>query len=104
MIKITRKFFETLWGPKETTDSDTVERRVMHNRLTITMVDGKNVSWTDEDWKGKNYLVPWINFYQWYFEKDSDHYVMRYGVGETMFKRADIKTFTVHTKQVKDSA
>ena len=99
-----KKLFKGKQAQNETAGSDTVERRVMHNRLTITMLDGKNLQWTQTKWTGKNYLVPWINFYQWYFEKNSDHYVMKYDVGETMFKRADIKSFTVHTKEIKDSA
>jgi len=104
MIKIIRKFFESLWGGKEAKVSDTVERRVMHNRLTLTMYDGKNLSWTDEDWKGKNPVEPWTIFYKWYFGKDKDYFVMKYKNGETMFKRADIKSFTVQTTEIKESA
>lgn len=85
---------------KEADKSQEVERFVMHNRLTITMVDGKNLSWTDEDWKGKHKLEPWTNFYKWYFAKDTPHYVMGYKNGETMFKRADIKSFTVEVKKI----
>jgi len=73
------------------------EQRVMRNRLTITMLNGESLEWSNDNWKDKNYLAPWINFYQWYFEKDSDCYVMKYNRGETMFKRADIKSFDVHT-------
>ena len=32
---------------------------VMRNTLTLTMVDGKRHEWTQEDWKGKNRIVPW---------------------------------------------
>ena len=45
-----------------------------------------------------------VKFYRWYFAKDSECYIMRYDVGETMFRRADIRTFTVHTREVKESA
>lgn len=104
MFEKIKKLFKGKQDQKETTGSDTVERRVMHNCLTITMMDGKNLEWAIEDWKGKHRLKPWTNFYKWYFAKDNPHYVMKYKNGETMFKRADIRTFTVHTWQVKDSA
>ena len=87
---------------KEADKSQEVERRVMRNTLTLTLVDGKKHEWTHEDWKGKNRIVPWIKFYRWYFEKGSECYIMRYDIGETMFKRADIRTFTVQTTQVKN--
>jgi len=91
--------FKWPWSKKKkkANESQEVDRCVMHNRLTITMLDGKNLEWNQTKGTGKNYLVPLINFYQWYFEKDTPYYVMKYARGETMFKRADIKTFTVHT-------
>ena len=86
---------------KKADKSQEVERGVMCNALTLTMVDGKRHIWTVDKWKGNNYLVPWIKFYHWYFEKDSLCYVMKYDEGETMIKRADIKSFTVNLTKVK---
>ena len=41
---------------KEMDINNTTEQSVMCNRLTLTMYDGKNLSWTNSNWKGRGYI------------------------------------------------
>ena len=66
------------------------------NTLTIVMKDGHTLAWTTTSTLTSMVPnAPWVDFYKWYFGRESDEYVMRYASGETMFKREDIKRFIV---------
>jgi len=77
-------------------------KAVKRNELTITMRDKSVLSWEVSDWSGEDKIKPWRHFYKWFFGRTGDVFVMRYRTGETMFRRADISSFTVqiHTAMV----
>ena len=67
------------------------------NELTILTNDGDtigiSIAWDKPDRKG--ILLPWTDFYKWFFGRESYSYVLRWKDGETMIRREDIKRFTV---------
>lgn len=77
-------------------------RAVRKNELTVRTRDGATLSWAVDDWNGTVRIEPWKQFYKWFFGRTGAEFVMRYDVGETMIRRDDIASFTVHvhTKMV----
>ena len=77
-------------------------KAVKRNELTIKMRDKSVLSWEVADWNGEDKIKPWRHFYKWFFGRESDVFVMRYNTGETMFRRADVMSFTVqiHTAMI----
>ena len=77
-------------------------KTVKRNELTIKMSDKSILSWEVADWNGEDKIKPWRHFYKWFFGRAGGVFVMRYNTGETMFRRADISSFTVqiHTATV----
>ncbi len=67
-----------------------------YSNLKIETINKKTYGWEIPIDEHKNYKKPWINFYQWYFNRpQSKHYIMKFNKGERMIRREDIVSFQI---------
>ena len=70
--------------------------------LTIKLSNGDILSWSDKTYTNITNEIgrSWIDFYKWYFCRDSDNYVFIYATGRTMMRRQDIVTFNIRIDEI----
>ena len=71
------------------------------NRLKINFSNGDWLSYTVASKKNGQKILPWKNFYKWYFSRpQSKHFMMPYEAGETLIIRDRIIQFEVRVNKV----
>ena len=73
--------------------------------LLICFEDGSSFSLENSSYTSKNIVRPWIDFHQWFFEKDTPYFVLCYNDKDNetrmMIRRENIKTFTIKLEETK---
>ena len=74
--------------------------------LLICFEDGSSFSLENSSYTSKNIVRPWIDFHQWFFEKDTPYFVLCYRTNKDnetrmMIRRENIKTFTIKLEETK---
>jgi hypothetical protein len=68
---------------------------VKRNEIAILCADTITRYFAVDDWKGTAMNEPWIKFYSWYFNEQSDCFLFVFEDREVMFRRCDIVSFRV---------
>lgn len=75
-------------------------KKTFTNMLTIDMEDGATIRNWVSDWDtSKDKIIPWKDFYKWYFGRKTDEWMMRSKDSEMLVKRKDIKSFCLKVKE-----
>lgn len=73
--------------------------------LLICFEDGSSFGLENSSYTSKNIVRPWIDFHQWFFEKDTPYFVLCYNDKDNetrmMIRRENIKTFTIKLEETK---
>jgi len=92
-----------LWWKKE--DKEEVEpeppkvKMVLRSKITILFTDKSTYTlWTEIDSK-KDKLLPYMDFYKWFFCRDSEMFRLEHKSGELVFKRQDVSRVSIDVEE-----
>lgn len=70
-------------------------KTIVVNELCVTFNDNIEARHSYYNWTGTNIKEPWVDFYEWYFKGETDNHLMSSPDYEVVFKKCDIKRFSV---------
>ena len=74
-----------------------VEEKKLYSLLVVTFANGSNLALSVPATKGRK-IAPWIDFWKWYFVRESPRYSINYKHGSYLVDRENIKLVHIFTE------